>query len=42
MTPGIGHGSEAIKDYYDNVVKSLASGKPQSQFNDAYQFLKMQ
>ena len=38
VTPGIGHGSEAIKDYYDNVVKSLASGKPQSQFNDAYNF----
>ena len=40
VTPGKGHGNEAIKDYILNVTASLASGKPQSQFNDAYNFLK--
>ncbi len=39
VTPGKGHGSEAIKDYYNNVLGALKTGQPQSQFNDAYNFL---
>ena len=35
--PGLN--SETAKDYLCNVAASLASGKPQSQFNDAYNFL---